>query len=241
MSETFVLSNSMRNFFEVEIRNEEKGGVSPATLSSALDSIRQAPPDVLESWMRTPHEASFKAFDGELASLLRNYGPHATLRGLLSMESKAPKPTSILRTWVMRLPLRAQGTLLSAMRGCDAWTKASVGKDLVREIRGICLNPFDERECATLEGYIVLYPHPRADEDHKQFCRMWDDLPMHYVMHLMQAIEVIGYYHPDKAIAEVYEKRYDRMCHKMHLHPESRMQFIGRIMEDRIANNTVAS
>lgn len=43
------LSGGMRRFFEVEIRNEEQGGDTPARLGTAEDSIG-APEDVLRSW-----------------------------------------------------------------------------------------------------------------------------------------------------------------------------------------------
>lgn len=38
------------NFFEAEIANEKCGGVSPATLDSACDSLWQAPCDVIIEW-----------------------------------------------------------------------------------------------------------------------------------------------------------------------------------------------
>jgi hypothetical protein len=46
-----MLSGHARRFFEVEIRNKYIGGVSPATLGSALDSAAQAPEDVMADWI----------------------------------------------------------------------------------------------------------------------------------------------------------------------------------------------
>ena len=47
-----MLSDHARRFCEVEIRNERDGGVSPATVGSAIDSAaRQAPTDVLADWL----------------------------------------------------------------------------------------------------------------------------------------------------------------------------------------------
>lgn len=49
-SENEDISEYLRAFFWVEIRNEKHDGVSPATLGSALDSWKQAPSDVLLDW-----------------------------------------------------------------------------------------------------------------------------------------------------------------------------------------------
>lgn len=42
------LSRDARQFFSVEIAND--GGVQPATLESSMDSLNQAPNDILLSW-----------------------------------------------------------------------------------------------------------------------------------------------------------------------------------------------
>ena len=44
------MMDDLRNFFEAEIRNERHGGVAPATVFSALDSLAQAPDYVLDEW-----------------------------------------------------------------------------------------------------------------------------------------------------------------------------------------------
>jgi hypothetical protein len=49
--DTVPLSDALVAFFHVEIRNEQEGGVAPATVESALDSFDQAPKYVLASWM----------------------------------------------------------------------------------------------------------------------------------------------------------------------------------------------
>jgi hypothetical protein len=50
------ISDELKRFFAVEIRNEEFGGVSPARVSSALDSWLQAPDYVRMSWITTKGE-----------------------------------------------------------------------------------------------------------------------------------------------------------------------------------------
>ena len=48
------LSTAQLWFFETEMHNEGEGGVSPATLASAVDSLTQAPTPVIASWARIP-------------------------------------------------------------------------------------------------------------------------------------------------------------------------------------------
>jgi hypothetical protein len=45
-----MLTNATVNFFQVEINNEADGGDSPSTLDSAVDSLQQAPDDVVVEW-----------------------------------------------------------------------------------------------------------------------------------------------------------------------------------------------
>lgn len=42
--------------FEDKIRNEANGGVSPATLSSTIDSVTQMPADLLEGYTVAPSD-----------------------------------------------------------------------------------------------------------------------------------------------------------------------------------------
>jgi len=65
-----------------------------------------------------------------------------------------PRTMSVLQDWVMALPLREQGTLLTAVRGCDdepkTWTSRGVadspGRRLTAFIRWCFMNPADPRE-----------------------------------------------------------------------------------------------
>jgi len=67
------ISEGLKNFFWVEIRNEEQGGISPATLYSALDSWEQAPQDVLESWTETEGKEETDYIKKELKSLIKKH------------------------------------------------------------------------------------------------------------------------------------------------------------------------
>jgi hypothetical protein len=81
-----LLTNAQINFFEVEIRNEDQGGVSPATIDSALDSLIQAPPDVIVEWCNegtVRDESLVPEFVDSIRHLRDHFGGNTTLEELL--------------------------------------------------------------------------------------------------------------------------------------------------------------
>lgn len=79
------ISQSLRNFFEVEIRNENFGGVSPSTLNSASDSLFQAPDDVIADWAKTEDVAALKL---EFNRVMLNLGGETKLEDILNWTHK---------------------------------------------------------------------------------------------------------------------------------------------------------
>ena len=155
---------------------------------------------------------------------------------------------SILQEWVTNLGLRHQGVLLTAIRVCDTWSKYSTEKPLIREIRGLVLVPFDERELLYQRGFMTGFkgfvhadgPDKRpAEVAFGELLASIDGLPVHYIMHLMHAMEIIGYCHPKDQVRDEYQRRYRRMTEKFHLNPETKEQMDARLGEDRIEKGTV--
>lgn len=149
---------------------------------------------------------------------------------------------SVLQDWVMELSLREQGTLLTAVRGCDLAPKYSPEglvidtpeRRLARFIRWAFMVPADDREVdipgafmATTAGKIK----PSA----------FGHYPHHWVTHIMHALEVIAYRCPHPRVAEEAYELYYAFVHSMHLVPEIRPIFLDRMNEDRVANGTVVS
>lgn len=73
------------NFFEAEIRNEQSGGVSPATLDSALESLEQAPDDIIVGWADddTVNDDTVWDFVESIEDLRGDLGGDTTLDSLL--------------------------------------------------------------------------------------------------------------------------------------------------------------
>lgn len=157
---------------------------------------------------------------------------------------------SVLQDWVMELPLREQGTLLTGIRGCDLAPKNPLN---IEERYGCSTGEnTPERELSAFLRFCVLNA---ADKREVNVCGAWfrstapvkwkpsqlGHYPLHWYSHLMHCYEVVGYRHPDPDIAKYALAIYVRLVTSLHLYPETKEQMIERLSEDRIANGTVVS
>lgn len=151
---------------------------------------------------------------------------------------------SVLQNWVMELPLREQGTLLTAVRGCDSepkqWSSTGVayspGRRITAYIRWCFMNPADEREVDFEEGSFFQSKPPSPFKPSE-----FGHLPQHWYSHIMHALEIIGRRHPDENVGNTALDLYLSMVHSLHLNPETHSQMITRLSEDRIQKGTVVS
>ncbi len=151
---------------------------------------------------------------------------------------------SVLQDWVMELPLREQGTLLTCVRGCDlepkSWTSTGVaysaGRRLTAFIRWAFMNPADPREPDSQEGAFMMSTPPNPFKPSE-----FGHLPEHWYAHAMHALEVIAYRHPIDAVGMAAYAMYEKMVHNLHLQPETKEQMIKRLSEDRFEAGTVVS
>ncbi len=136
---------------------------------------------------------------------------------------------SILQDWVAGLGLRHQGVLLTAVRGCDTAHRDDVVKLLSKAIRAETLVPF----CGDLYR-SAAFMHYYSDDDLRKhfatFRRAFGHHPLHYVRHLILAVQVVGYYHP--ARSELWREFYFSMCRKMRMSPESKEDMDARLNMD---------
>lgn len=185
----------------------------------------------------------------DLCSRVMNAGPanfHEAVRELAELADRRlalPIAGSVLQTWCMSLPLREQGTLLTAVRGCDdepkLWSATgfsdSPGRRLTAFIRWCFMNPADPREVNVPGAFFQSQPpHPFKPSE-------FGHLPQHWYAHAMHALEIIAYRHPDDSIARKAEMLYLAMVFNLHLQPETSTQMINRLSEDRIAKGNVVS
>ena len=144
----------------------------------------------------------------------------------------------------MELPLRFQGTLLTAVRGCDdepkSWTRTGVaysqGRRITAYIRWCFMNPADPREIDAEEGAFFMSTPPAPFKPSN-----FGHLPQHWYSHIMHALEIIAYYHPVASVSRVAFDMYEDMVHSFHLNIESKEQQWKRLTEDRIEKGVVVS
>lgn len=148
---------------------------------------------------------------------------------------------SVLQDWVMDLPLREQGTLLTAVRGCDLAPKdpnnlLSPERHLTAYLRWCFLNPADPREVDHSPGcWFRSTPPPRFKPS------SISHYPFHWIGHVMHALEVVSNRHPDVDVRADTRHLYAAIVRGMHLTPETFEEYEGRLSEDRIAAGTVVS
>lgn len=158
--------------------------------------------------------------------------------------------TSVLQDWVMDLPLRAQGTLLTGIRGCDLAPKMplecdredqscstgeqSVERQLSAFLRYCVLNPADPRE---IDMPGAWFQSTVPDFKPSQLMHY----PLHWYSHLMHCYEVCGYMMPSSWAQDAALNVYERLARSLHLTPETKDEMLARLIEDRIAAGTVVS
>lgn len=138
---------------------------------------------------------------------------------------------SVLKDWVMELGLRHQGVLLTAVRGCDTAPKNDPSKLFTRCYREVVLNSHcgDAAKAATFIEKV-------SDEELKtrfdNFRKNLDHYPHHYVMHLIHAIEIVGYKHPDAQTRFQWQAMYGALCRGLHVRFETERELDGRLDAD---------
>ncbi len=136
---------------------------------------------------------------------------------------------SILQTWVMELGLRHQGVLLTAVRGCDTVHRDDPVKLIARALRGEMLEP----HCGDITksaSFMHQYSSDQLLLLMEAFAKSFDHYPLHYVIHLIHAAEIVGYYHPTRA--DRWGQFYVRMCSKLHMTPETKTELDHRLGMD---------
>lgn len=140
---------------------------------------------------------------------------------------------SILQDWVQELGLRHQGVLLGAVRGCDTAPKGDPSKHFVRMLRGMILNA----HCGDPKKAQTYIDDPFGDYDwlrtrFDDFRKNLDHYPHHYVMHVIHAIEIIGYKYPDEIVGAIWLTMYFRLCRGLHVPPEGEEELDARLNAD---------
>ncbi len=129
------------------------------------------------------------------------------------------EPGAVLRPWVIRLPLKQQSALLSALRGPDHAFCHEV-KRVVKFIRAASQHDADPssdymRVDARFAGEFVPGIDRKALERELEFC------PLHFVAHLIEALVLVWHHAPpqDRKFADAL---LDWFAETFHLVPTQR-------------------
>jgi hypothetical protein len=131
---------------------------------------------------------------------------------------------SVLQKWVEGLSFKQQTVVLCVLRGCDGQPKEDLSKLVVRYIRKVVLKNAGTDKTPFMSNIITL-------NDIIQMSRDLDKYPVHYVMHLIFACEIIGFKHPDSNIREFFNSSYKIMVGALHLKPETEEECDDRLKD----------
>ena len=198
------------------------------------------------SLLQAAHDACFKSEDRDVLGM--SHGPFSGVNEVLGIiklleeeNEILKKRKSVLQDWVMELPLREQGTLLTGIRGCDLAPKPALvceetsERKLVAFLRYCVMHPADPREVDIPHAFFRSTP----PEDWKP--SQFGHYPQHWYSHIMHCFEVVGYRKPNQQLANIAFNIYRRLVENMHLRVETKDEMIERLSIDRIKSGEVVS
>lgn len=132
---------------------------------------------------------------------------------------------NVLQEWMNDLSWKMQTVIITGIRGCDGLSKKDVSKHISRAIRQVSLRNAD----ATTT--YMNHPLDEAVASAKLMCDDLDKYPVHFVLHLAHACEIIGYKHPLTDTREKFIGIYRLIVWNMHLQPETELMLDHRLSD----------
>lgn len=176
--------------------------------------------------------------------------PSSVVDQLDKLEPELKQYRPVIRDWVCKLSLRAQGTLLTNVRSCDLSPKhpdyiceatgCSTGeqtadRQLTAFLRWCVMVPADDREVDVPGAFM------RSKPPEKWKPSQFGHYPLHWIMHIVHGFQVIGYHHDDLRVRAEAFMIYKRFVSSFHLNVETEEEMTKRFTEDRIAVGNVVS
>jgi hypothetical protein len=143
---------------------------------------------------------------------------------------------SVQPDWCRLLTFQQQSILFLASRGPDGIPKDHPVKDIQRALRGCVFKAaFRHRlleygEAA--DSFMSMDKFGSAEWFElifDVFFKTCDQLPHHYLMHLIHAAEILGYKHPDSRFKTRWLAFYYKNCEALHMTPETEEQMDIRL------------
>lgn len=153
--------------------------------------------------------------------------------------SSTQNARSVQPLWCLALPIQQQSVLLLAARGPDGIAKSHPCKDLQRAYRGTVLVAARYGRCLrwgeSADTFMGLDVIAQKMVDWELFLDRFfqhsDDLPHHFLMHLMHGAEILGYKHPEERFKSRWKAFYQRCVKELHLVEESEDEMDWRLSD----------
>jgi hypothetical protein len=147
--------------------------------------------------------------------------------------------TTVVQDWVSSLTWKQQTVLLASFRGCDSLPKNDPSKTFTKMMRATLLKdadptssfmPFDVK---TPDDFVTNKPLYAAVDEFFIDCSKGglDAYPVHWILHFLQAAEIVGYKHPDQRIGWFWGMFYQKGVKALHLNPETEEQLDARLAD----------
>jgi len=130
----------------------------------------------------------------------------------------------ITKEWLDYCTRKQQTVLLSSIRGCDIVDKNDISKFFIRKLRSTVLYDAGDVDGEFMQDIIT-------DDMVYEFCKSLDKYPIHFILHLVHASEIIGFKHPDQDIKGWWGDLYLEFVHCFHMNPETEKQCDFRLRD----------
>jgi hypothetical protein len=130
--------------------------------------------------------------------------------------------TCVMKEWTFKLSWKEQTVLISALRGCDGIGKHDISKKIVRRIRNVVLNNAGTEKGEFMRSEVT-------EQEIYEFSKNIDAYPVHFLLHLIHASEVIGYCCNVEKDRKFFKEFYNIMVSSFHMIPESKEQMHLRL------------
>jgi hypothetical protein len=135
------------------------------------------------------------------------------------------KRKNVLQDWLSDLSWKKQTVLISALRGPDVGSTPEI-KQVCRWIRSTILENADP-----VKKYMQVDSLPDFKDIVRANPQAVDMLSVHFLHHLMTAIEIIAYYHPKNNTKGEALAWYFKGAHYLNLEPESKESLANRLVD----------
>ncbi len=131
----------------------------------------------------------------------------------------------IVKDWVLNLPGHMQSTLECALRGSDITVDDEIRK-VTRWLRSVVM-----KNVMPESHYMQDTDFMRIKHQFEQKPWVWGNLPIHFRHHTREALEVVGFMHPDTQTRTWALFAYEDLCDKSKGKPETKNILIARMQD----------